>query len=163
MPDYQRKTIPFVHKGMNWNAPPDRIPEGQLPWCKNVRVLQQATVISAHGHTPALSALSEAYLHSISRLNIQNPGFDPNLAVNYVMGGDQKLFVFQDDATLQNPFINPVDTPGGKLTAFSGNPLSVVDAQPAGAAAAWKYIGDSQQMVTVGYYPTDHKNVNMAR
>src|SRR5215471_10975964 len=162
MPDYQRKTIPFFHKGLNWNVTPDKLAEGQLPWCKNVRMLQQGTLMSAHGHTPAWSAISED-IHSISRLNILNPGFDPDLSASYVMGGEQKLFVFQGDDTLQNPVLNPVDTPGGKLNAFSGNPLSIVDAQPAGAAAAWKYIGDSRQMVTVGYYPTDQADVNMAR
>jgi len=161
MPNYERKTIPFVHKGMNWNAPPDKTPEGQIPWVKNGRVLEQGVISSAHGHTQAFSPTGYQYLHSISRLNIKNPQFDPFLARNYVVGGDQNLLVFRDDPTLHSG-LNPVITPKGQYNVFSGNPLSIVDAQPVGAAAAWKYIADSKQMVAVGYYPGDTHNT-MAR
>src|SRR5215831_15823185 len=155
--DFQRKTIPFLHRVLNWNAPAEKNPEGQIPWAKNVRVLEQGTISSAHGHTHLWDLPGYNYLHTISRLNVMNPAFDPNLKRTYVVGADQDLYVFQDDATLHNAALNPVTTPKGQFGTFSGKPLSVVEAQPAGAAVAWKYIGDSKQMVTVGYYPGDVK------
>lgn len=165
MPDFQRKGIMFAHRGMNWNAPVEKLPDGQIPWAKNVRVLEQGTISSAHGHTEAFPGhnLADQYLHTISRLNVLNPAFDPNLRRTYVMGGDEELFVYQDGPTLTNSALNPVSTPLAQFGAFSGNPLSIVDAQPAGAAVAWKYIGDSRQMVTVGYYPSDVAGLSMAR
>jgi len=165
MAEYQRKTIPFLHRGMNWNSAVEKIPEGQLPWAKNVRVLAQGTVTSAHGYTVArgldgasFSPLGIGWLHSFSRLNINNPGFDAALTPMYITGGDTSLWAFNKNNTLLSASLNPLHTPltvgaGNQYNVFSGNPLSIVDAQPAGATVSWKYIGDSQQMVTVGYYP----------
>lgn len=161
--EFQKKTIPFLHRGMNWNAPPDKIPEGQLPWAKNVRCLLQGIINSAHGFTELFWGFGENYIHSISRLNIVNPAFDSPLDPTYVVGADQSLYAFQDEATRNNVALNPVKTPlTGQFFGFSGNPLSVVDVQPAGAAVAWKYIGDSQQMVTLGYYPGEKYGQFMA-
>jgi len=177
--EFQRKLVPFIHRGMNWNAPLEKIPEGQLPWAKNVRVLAQGTITSAHGYTvargidgasftPLGGTAPGPYLHSFSRLNISNLGFDVNLSPMYVMGADTELYAFNKDNTLHSS-LNPLHTPqgnpavgGNQFTVFSGNPLSIVDVQPAGANVSWKYIGDSQQMVTVGYYPAD-SYLNMAR
>lgn len=150
--DFQRKQIPFLHRGQNWNAPPEKLPDGQPNWAKNVRVLEQGTISAAHGFTPRFVVTARDYIHSMSRLNILNPDFDPALGRTYVLGADFQLNVFQDQATLSNATLNPVVTPQG-IAGFSGNPLSIVDMQPVGAAVAWKYIGDSQQMATVGYYP----------
>jgi hypothetical protein len=169
--EFQRKPVPFLHRGMNWNAPVEKLQDGQVAWAKNVRVLEQGTVSSAHGHTEAFAGINASYVHSISRLNILNqqkkgdgsPAFDPALGRTYVVGGDERLYVFQDQDTLSSAALNPVTTPGGREYAFSGNPLSIIDAQPSGAAVAWKYIADSKQMATVGYYPGDHKGSQMAR
>ena len=68
--DFQRKTIPFLHNGMNWNLPVEKLPDGQYPWCKNVRVVEKGTISSSHGHTPLFVVDNAAYVHSISRLNI---------------------------------------------------------------------------------------------
>src|SRR5215471_14121942 len=168
MPDFTRKNIPFLHRGLNWNAPAEKIPDGQISWAKNVRVLEQGTISSAHGHSQVFDFPGYHYLHTISRLNVMNPNFDHNLQRTYLVGADQDLYVFQDETTLhgsnpQGVAFNPVKTPQGQFAAFSGNPLSVVEAQPAGAAVAWKYIGDSKQMVTVGYYPEDAAGSSMAR
>jgi hypothetical protein len=166
MPEYQKKIVPFLHRGMNWNAPPDKIPEGQLAWCKNVRVLEQGTVSSAHGHTTLFDPfVGVSYLHSLSRLNLLNPDFNSFFTPTFVYGGDRRLYAGHDNTALHNPALNPVKTPAdfSGANSFSGNPLSIVDAQPAGAAVAWKYIGDSQQTVTLGYYPTDTPGINMAR
>lgn len=177
MADFQRKQVPFLHAGMNWNTPVEKLADGMVCWAKNVRVLEQGTVSSAHGMTTLFTGIPANYLHSYSRLNILNEqsnaagtdAFDPRLGRTYVLGADQKLWVFQDQTTLENvPGVNPVTTPLGiassyQVPEFSGNPLSVVDAQPIGAAVAWKYIGDSQQMVTVGYYPGDQYNQMWAR
>lgn len=162
MAEFQRKQIPFLHKGMNWNAPPEKLADGQINWGKNIRVLQQGTISPAHGFTSKYGPLNVTYPHSISRLNILNESFDPNLNRTYVLGADQDLYVFQDNATLLNGAINPVMTPLG-LQQFSGNPLSIVDMQPFGSVAPWKYIGDSKQMVTAGYYPQDVEGQTMAR
>ena len=108
------------------------------------------------------------YLHSFSRLNILNQAqnadgtlsFDQGLRRTYVLGADQNLYVFQAQNEILSPDLNPVKTPLGQFNVFSGNPLSIVDAQPAGAAVAWKYIADSNQMVSVGYYPGDQVSTN---
>lgn len=171
MANFQRKQIPFFHKGQNWNSPPDKLPDGVPNFAKNIRVLQQGTMSAAHGFTPKFAVTGREFLHSMSRLNILNeqldnaasgPAFDPNLQRTYVLGADYTINVFQDQETLTNNTLNPVTTPQG-IAGFSGNPLSIVDMQPVGAAVAWKYVGDSQQMVSVGYYPGDQYGVNMAR
>jgi len=163
--EYQRKNVPFLHRGMNWNSPPEKIPDGQICYGQNVRVEQQGIISTSHGHTLRYQLPGYQYIHSISRLNITNPDFDPNFRRNFVVGADHELFVFQDAPVLASPTFNPVTTPNGQFNEFSGNPLSIIDAQPIGAAAAWKYIGDSKQMVTVGYYPfpEDRHNEVMAR
>ena len=93
MAEFQRKTIPFIHGGMNWNMPVDKLDQNQFSWCKNVRVLGAGTISTAHGYTlpnPAGDGSrfdGVVYLHSISRLNILSqaatasgaPHFDPNL------------------------------------------------------------------------------------
>lgn len=162
MANFERKQIPFLHAGMNWNAPPEKIAESMVSWAKNVRVLGQSTVSAAHGFTPKFALPGRDFLHSMARLNILNPNFDSNLQRTYVLGADYQLNVFQDQTTLSNNTLNPVTTPQG-IAGFSGNPLSIVDMQPVGGIAPWKYIGDSQQMVGVGYYSTDQYGVNMAR
>lgn len=160
MAAFERKQISFLHKGMVWNAPPEKLPDGCPNWAKNVRVVEQGTISAAHGYTPRFTVTARDYLHSMSRLNILNEtaagsgsgtAFDPALTRTYVLGADYQLDVFQDQTTLDNNAINPLLTPGH--IPFSGNPLSIVDMQPVGAAVAWKYIGDSSQMVSVGYYP----------
>src|SRR5215475_6045098 len=171
MPDYQRKTIPFLHRGMNWNNPVDKLQDGQVPWAKNIRVKEQGTVTSADGHTVASGLDGQpfpntgyVYQHSISRLNINNPAYDTNLKETWVMGADTELHIFQNAQTLIPQFgFNPVWTPTGQFQVFSGNPLSIVDMQPVGGGASWKYIGDSKQMVTAGYYPTDTQGGTMGR
>jgi hypothetical protein len=162
MANFTRKEIPFLHKGMSWNAPPEKLADGVPNWAKNVRVLQQGTISAAHGFTTKFTAPGRDFIHSMARLNVLNPAFDSDLSRTYVLGADYQLNVFQDQATLNNNTLNPVTTPQG-IAGFSGNPLSIVDMQPVGAAVAWKYIGDSQQMCSVGYYPTDQYGVNMAR
>lgn len=176
MAEFQRKPLPFLHAGMNWNTPVEKLADGQVAWAKNARILERGSISSAHGYNDVFPSahLSDVYLHSLSRLNILNTEYDTNVRRTYVMGGDGLLYVFQNSATLTNNFgggpqLNPVTTPLGQFVdaggqpVFSGNPLSIVDMQPVGAGVAWKYIGDSRQMVTVGYYPTDHAGFNMAR
>ena len=161
MATFQRKQIPFLHKGMVWNAQPEKLADGAVSWAKNVRVVQQGSISAAHGYTAKFYA-PVTVPHSMSRLNVLNAAFDAALARSYVLGGDQDVYVFQDETTLDNYLLNPVKTPNG-LAAFSGNPLSLVDMQPTGSAAAWKYIGDSAQNCSVGYYPDDVKGTTMAR
>lgn len=161
--EFQRKQIPFLHMGMNWNKSIEKLKDGEVAWAKNVRVLGQGTISTAHGHTQDFQLTSATYLHSMSRLNILSANFDPNLGRTYVLGADTNLYVFQDQTTLSSAALNPVKTPLGQTNVFSGNPLSIVDAEPAGATVAWKYIGDAEQMVTVGYYPGDTKGSTMAR
>lgn len=165
MAEFQRKTIPFQHNGMNWNTPVEKLADGQIPWAKNVRVLERGAISSAHGYSDAFPGhhLGDKYLHSLSRLNILNLDYNQNLRRNWVMGGDTELFVFSDGPSLTNPALNPVPTPQGQFGGFSGNPLSIVDMQPVDCPVAWKYIGDSKQMVTVGYYPTDSAGTQPAR
>ena len=164
MADFQRKQIPFLHKGLNWNSPVEKLQDGQVCWAKNVRVLEQGTVSTAHGHTQVFQVAASQYIHSHSRLNVLNEAFDSRLRRTFVVGADDNLYVFQDQNILDglNPVATPL-TPPYTQHAFSGNPLSIVDVQPAGAAVAWKYIGDSKQMVTVGYYPGDQYDSHMAR
>lgn len=211
MANFQRKQNPFLHRGLWWNAPAEKIPDGMLPWAKNIRILEQGTVSAAYGETLVYGPLTGTvfgqipgstpapgggfyaqYLHSMQRLNILNtttdvPGatgifkFDQYLRRSYVLGADNWLYVFQDNRTLLNAAVNPTPTPGtpvasqitgvpipdqntvNTLLPFSGNPLSIVDAMPVAGIVSWKYIGDSNQMCTVGYYTGDGANVHPAR
>jgi hypothetical protein len=197
--EFQRRQFPFLHLGMNWNSPAEKLQDGQIQWGKNIRVIEQGSVSSAHGYTLAYSLPprgpeTKNYINSMSRLNILNeqtvaninaggaliPAFDQQLGRTYVMVSDDRLYVFQDQTTLSNGAINPVITPivvqdqTIDFSTFSGNPVTMVDMQPTGAVVAWKYIGDSRCMVTVGYYPSgpdasniqqnaDQYDVTMAR
>lgn len=161
MPAYTRKTIPFLHRGMNWNATVDKIPEGQVAFAKNIRVVQEGSVTSAQGTSLFATLSGKSYIHSISRLNNSNPAIGIGFTHTYVIGADNSLYVGSSAAALGNVTINPITTPNH--LGFSHNPLTIVDAQPVGASASWKYVGDSLLMVTTGYYEGDFPDVGMAR
>lgn len=134
-------------------------------FARNIRSYQQGAVTSRPGLTTFTSLGTGAdYYTAIARLNNFNIAFFGSAwDFSYILGLTQKLYVGKDNTHLTNGTINPVLTPltpsgSGLSAAFSGNPLSLVDAQPVGSTVAWKYIADSQQMVAVGYYPGDNPN-----
>jgi hypothetical protein len=160
MPAFQRKTVPFTHQGMDWVHPPDKIPEGKVCWAKNIRVLQKDTVTSAHGVTlwSVIEAGSAIYCHSLSRLNNSNPAQPPSPYVE-IVGADNGICVgINSPNTINDITINPIKLPKGGTTGMSGNPLTLVDAAPFGGSSSWKYVGDANQNVSIGYYPGDSTN-----
>lgn len=157
MPAFQRKTIPFLHQGMDWVHPPDKLPEGKVCWAKNIRVLQQDTVTSAHGITlwSNIEAGSAIYCHSLSRLNNFNNAQPPTPYVE-IVGADNSICVGVNvPNTINDITINPIKLPTGGKTGMSGNPLTMVDAAPLAGNSSWKYIGDANQNIAIGYYPGD--------
>lgn len=161
MADYQKPQKRFVLNGMAWSRSVDTIPADKYCFAKNLRSYQQGVATSRPGLTIFTTlGTGTDYYTAIARLN----NYIGNLwDFTYVLGLTRKLYVAKDNAHLTNAALNPVFTPqtpsgSGLTNAFSGNPLSVADSQPVGSPVAWKYIGDSQQMVKVGYYPGDTPN-----
>src|SRR5258707_449627 len=71
---------------------------------------------------------------------------------------------YWSESTLEISTTLPDNFPPACATnTLSGNPLTMVDAAPASGVAGWKYIGDSTQMLTVGYYQIDTPGTNPAR
>lgn len=165
MADYQKPQVRFVHNGMDWNRSVDTIAADRLCYAKNIRSYQEGTVTGRPGVTSfvTLGGASDYYT-AIARLNNYNtPLFGGAWDYSYILGLTKALYVGKDASHLTNATINPVFTPltpsgSGLTAAFSGNPLSLVDMQPVGSTVPWKYIGDSSQMVAVGYYPGDNPN-----
>jgi hypothetical protein len=168
MPEFQNKVNKFLHRGMNWNAAVDSIPEGQVCFAKNIRVTQQGTITQRPG-LQDICELGGTYIHSISRLNNYDPNV--NFSRGYVIGMDNQLFfgaaqyAFGTEAaaiaaiydSLINPSQNPVKLPpSGSLTGLSGNPLTMVDMAPVGSTSGWKYIGDKNLNCAIGFYPGDN-------
>src|SRR5437667_11694857 len=70
-----------------------------------------------------------------------------------------------DEAHLQNTALNPLKLPlfGATTGLLSGKPLTTVDAAPRSGSPGWKYIGANETLLTVGYYPFDNPDTQMAR
>jgi hypothetical protein len=171
MPEFQRKQNRFKHTGIQWNMPGDAIPDGQVAYARNVRVTQQGTVTQRPGLT-SFASLGGQYTHSIARLNNFNTAL-VNFSYVYLvgqgnlLGGNGKLFVGQTSSELTTGAINPIKLPGLGSAApatntLSGNPLTMVDMAPRETQVGWKYIGDTTQNISVGYYPGDDPTM-MAR
>lgn len=150
---------------MQWSRSVDTMAADKYCFAKNIRSYQAGTATSRPGLTSFTSlGTGTDYYTAIARLNNFNIAlFGSAWDFSYILGLTQKLYVGKDNTHLTNGTINPVFTPltpsgSGLSAAFSGNPLSLVDAQPVGSTVAWKYIADSQQMVAVGYYPGDNPN-----
>ena len=163
MADYQKPQVRFVNHGQNWNRAVDTLQEDKWVYLKNIRSYQDGTMTSRPGlvQFTDLGFGTQAWT-TISRLN----NFNAQLiqwTFSYVLGLFAQLYVGTDNAHLTNVSVNPVFTPltpsGSGLTlAFSGNPMSTVDDSPVGLDISFKYIGDSLQMCSVGYYPGDTPN-----
>lgn len=160
MPEFTNKPVKLLHKGMQWNTSVDSIPDGQVCFGLNVRTTQVNTVTQRPGLTLFASLLG-SYLHSIAVLNNFNTGL-VGFSKVYVIGEDTSICVGDTAAHLANVALNPVKCPPATTTPFSGNPLTMVDMAPVGTYVGWKYIGDSNLNISVGYYPAD-STASMAR
>ena len=172
MPEFQSKASKFTHKGMQWNTPTDAIPEGQVAFAKNLRINQQGTVTQRPGMTD-IRDLGGTYIHSISRLNNYDPNV--NFSRGYVIGQDDKLYfgaaqfaygteaqaMTDISASLVDAARNPLKLPNNAALSF--NPLTMVDMAPVGSTSGWKFIGDKNLNLAVGFYPGDNPGSNMAR
>ena len=168
MPEFQRKTYKFTHKGMNWNGSADNVPEGQVCYARNVRVTQQGTVTQRPGLTGIVGinggTTGVSYIHSSAVLNNFNPELIDFTKV-YVIAGhadpDLNYFFVGDSAiNLTDTSINPIALPRAGSPHFtdSGLPVSFVDMAPVGSNVGWKYVGDSNLNFSIGYYPGDTTN-----
>ena len=165
MPEFQKKVAKFTHKGMQWNRPIDTIPDGQICYGRNVRVTRQDTISQRPGLTNFTTLSSGiSFLHSVAVLNNYNPDL-VNFSKVFVLGGVipagppnyNAIFVGDTPAHLNNVAINPIKLPPiGQTFTPSGNPLTFVDMAPVGTNVGWKYIGDANMNISVGYYPGDN-------
>ena len=168
MPEFQRKTVRLQHKGMQWNTPVDAIPETQICYAENTRVLQQGTVESRPGLTDwvNLGGGGRQFIHSIAVLNNYNPdlaNFTKAFVLAVNQGGLFNQFYVGDTPThLVDNTLNPIRIPVSTNNVISGNPVTYVDMAPVGTNLGWKYIGDQNINFEVGYYPGDSSNT-MAR
>lgn len=171
MPEFSRKNLKFAHGGMNWNRPIDAIPDGQVCYARNCRVVQQGSITGRPGLTSYID-LGGTFTHTTTRLN--NFDANVNFSRGFIIGQDSNLYFgaapytagtdVQIKAALSNPSQNPLKLPpAGATTTLSGNPLTLVDMAPVGAGVGWKYIGDSTANLSVGYYPGDDPTTDMGR
>lgn len=165
MANYQPSQVRFLNHGQNWNRAVDTIAADQWCYLRNVRSYVDGTMNPRPGLTTFVTLGGPGdYYTVISRLNNDNlPLFGNAWSFSYILGLTRNLYVGTDAAHLTNATVNPVATPltptgSGQLNPFSGNPLSVVDMSPVGTDLSFKYIGDSQQNCSVGYYPGDTPN-----
>lgn len=172
MPEFTPKTIRFAHSGMCWNAPIDAIPENQICYAENVRVLQQGTVEARPGLTDwvNLGGGGRNFIHSIAVLNNFNPtlvNFTKVYTIGVAANGGtvNEFFVGDTPTNLVNASLNPVSLPNNGNTTFtpSGNPVTWVDMAPVGSNIGYKYVGDASLNFSLGYYPGDSPATNMAR
>lgn len=168
MADYQKPVAKFLNNGMNWARSVDTIEADKWCYCKNIRSYVQGSSTSRPGLTTFVTLGSGSdYYTCISRLNNFNLQlFGIEWDFSYILGLTKQLYVGKDSSHLTNGALNPVFTPltpsGVGGNAFSGNPLSLVDADPVGSTVPWKYLGDSAQLCKVGYYPGDKPNDNVS-
>jgi hypothetical protein len=161
MAAFERKTVKFPTRGMNWNRPADAVPDEQGVLMRNVRMSQQGEITSRPGLSlfADMAIDGDVDIHSISRMN--NSHGAQHYSYEYVVGIGTKLRVGKDGVYLMHATPNPVKLPyypsGGTWVRLplSGLPLSFVDMTPIGTPFAFKYIGDQSQMLSIGYYPGD--------
>lgn len=131
----QPNTVPTVPVGgMVLARRGEMLGSGQFLYLRNIRANTPTTLQSRNGYLPLNNTvLSALNVHTIRKLNNYLDS-----VVKYVAGAG---------TTLQS-----VDSGGGTslLTGFSGNPLTMVSAQPLQSPAPWLYVGDSSRMGKVG-------------
>src|SRR6266568_1678031 len=152
----------FANGGMNFNRSLDTLPDGQILFGRNIRSPRQGVVGARSGLEHFATIPGKTWVHSISRLNNFSPAL--NLTHTYLVGADDSIYMGVDEAHLQNTALNPLKLPlfGATTGLLSGKPLTMVDAAPRSGSPGWKYIGDHETLLTVGYYPFDDPDTQMA-
>jgi hypothetical protein len=122
----------FLCRGLSLVLPPDLLPEGKYPFLLNVRSYVEGTLHVRPGTVSVATTPGETEVHTIARLNDATP-FNGGIPNRRVAGAGDQLFV------------GPT-TAGATLTAvdsgYSGEPLTVLAAQPIGTPQPWLYVAD---------------------
>lgn len=158
MADYQRSTLKFIIKGIDWARPVDLVDPQKYRILDNVRPLGNGQVWGRLGQiqmwNPAtVDPLTHAVttVHSIIRLNdpIPSPVQFPTAfhQISRILGSGRSVFIGFNVTTDPNEITNYQAQDGpGTPPGYSGNPVSFVIARPDLSARPFCFIGDSLQM-----------------
>ena len=136
MPQFQRKSIPFICRGMNLTGAPEDVPDGQFRLLYNVRYYNEGLIDSRPGVNAIGTVPGGNYIHSgFALLDLDPNSTGGNLRI---LGADTGLY---STALTMAPGA-PSFIEGG----FSGNPLSMVPFRPEGSPVSWLYVADSAKM-----------------
>jgi hypothetical protein len=140
MADFQRIPLKFKFRGLHLNSPVDAMPQGKVPYCKNVRSFQDGRIESRPGLTQASTVLPAA-AHSIRRLtNFTDSSY------LHLIGTSTDLY--------------GCNLPGLATlieSGFSGKPLSMVPLRPEESPEAWMYVFDGSKLRKVETGGTDYQ------
>ena len=133
MKQWERREIKLGRGGINLNAPPDAIPDGDIPFANNCRLNQFGRPEPRHGITA--HADSDDPIHSIKRMNNISPNNSGPQFTRFIGAGSK---LYSGDTTLTS-----IDTD------YNGDPLSYAVMNQDVAQYPFCYIGNGNKMVKV--------------
>ncbi len=134
MADYQRKAHRFFFTGIS-TLPSDALPPGKLPFGKNVRSYTEGVITPRDGLTAVTGSPLGAAVHSLGRLNDPTP-FNGGDSALRVIGAGSSLFA-GDPLGSSYPSVD---------SGYSGDPLSMLSAQPPRSPRPYLYVNDADRM-----------------
>ena len=128
MAAFSRRTQRFAFGGIQL-APPDALGPGKYPYVQNLRAFEDNALQVRAGLAPVGTVAAD--VHSLWRLN-DTSSFTATPAVRLVGAGT----VLYAGPPPSGPYTSA-------LTGLSGNPLTLLNANPTQSPRPWTYIGDS--------------------
>jgi len=132
MADYQRSTIRLICAGLNLVWPSDKMPPGKFPRLLNVRAVGESDLQPRAGFTQKYN-LGGA-VHSLARLNDATP----------YNGGVDAIEVTARGTDLYRSIVG-ANVPAIIDSNYSGDPLTLLAAQPVGTPQPFLYVMDRQK------------------
>lgn len=124
----------FLLRGINCTRPLDALPDGKVPWCKNVRSYVEGEVITRPGLTNLFSFAifpGAQFLHGIYTLN-NFQGTGPAI----------RLYGYNTRMMNSDVGIPPASVHQNDL-GWSGSPRSWIGCSPIDSGSAWVYVYDT--------------------
>lgn len=133
MADYTKIPQRFFFGGLSaW--PQDALPEGKIPYARNLRTYAEGRLRPREGLTARVTPGLGAAIHTLARLNDAS-SFNGGVAAVRIIGASGTLYRgTPDDAT-----------PSAIDSGYSGDPLTVCYAQPPRSPRPYAYVADEDR------------------
>lgn len=131
MAEFQHQTERFFFAGISC-FPKDALPAGKIPLVRNMRVYTDGALDVRAGLFLKQTVAGD--VHSLARLNDPTT-FNGGVGAVRVIGAGGNLYV----GVPTNP------APGVLDAGYSGNPLTMLSAQPPRSPRPWQYVADSSR------------------